>query len=45
LEVFVANSVVLQELTFRKADLLRKLAEKLPQFKIRDLRFRSGAVS
>jgi predicted nucleic acid-binding Zn ribbon protein len=44
LEVVVSNSSVLQELTFRKKQLLKKLTELVPTQKIRDLRFRVGAI-
>ncbi len=44
LEVIVAHSVLVQELTFQKPDLLAKLARLLPDEKITDLRFRIGAV-
>jgi len=45
LEVKVANSTLLQELTFQKAALVKRLAELLPNEGIRDLRFRVGAVA
>ena len=45
LEVTVVNSAVLQELTFRKKQLLQRLQELVPNRKIRDLRFRVGAIS
>jgi predicted nucleic acid-binding Zn ribbon protein len=45
LEVTVANSAVLQELTFQKAELLIKLAQRLPDETIRSLRFRSGKIA
>jgi len=44
LEVLVANSTLLQELTFQKQTLLETLGELLPDEKIRDLRFRLGAI-
>jgi len=44
LEVTVANSTWLQELSFRKQQLLGALAELLPDEKIADLRFRVGPV-
>jgi predicted nucleic acid-binding Zn ribbon protein len=44
LEVVVANSALVQELTFQKAALVQKLASLLPNEKIRDLRFRVGTV-
>ncbi len=43
-EVTVTNSAVLQELTFRKTELLKKITAALPDRKIRDLRFRVGHV-
>lgn len=44
LQVVVSNSVVMQELTFRKSDLISVLAKALPQHKIKDLRFRLGKI-
>ncbi|MCA9163541.1 MAG: DUF721 domain-containing protein [Pirellulaceae bacterium] len=44
LEVIVANSIVLQELTFQKKRIVQRLAELLPDEKIRDVRFRVGAI-
>ena len=44
LEVLVGNSTLLQELTFQKQTLLETLGELLPDEKIRDLRFRVGAM-
>ncbi len=44
LEVTVANSTLVQELTFQKTHLLKSLAELLPDEKIEDLRFRVGQV-
>ena len=45
LEVVAANSLVIQELTFRKEELLTQLQDALPEKKIRQLRFRVGEVS
>lgn len=45
LEVTVANSTLLQEMTFQKPGLLKRLGELLPNEGIRDLRFRLGAVT
>ncbi len=42
LDVFVKNSVVLQELSFQKAKILKRLHTTEPGKKIRDLRFRIG---
>lgn len=44
LEVTVANSTLVQELSFQKPALLQSLAELLPDEKIKDLRFRVGPV-
>ena len=44
LEVTVANSTVLQELTFRKRSLLSDMAGRLPDEGIQDIRFRTGSV-
>ncbi len=45
LEVVVRNSMLLQELTFRKRQLVKELARLAPEAAIRDVRFRIGAVS
>jgi predicted nucleic acid-binding Zn ribbon protein len=42
LEVFAANSAVVQELTFMKTSLLQKLASLAPDRKIKDLKFKVG---
>ena len=44
LEVFVRNSAVSQELTFRKKKLIAELTRLAPDLKVRDLRFRVGPV-
>ncbi len=44
LEVIVANSTLMQEMTFRKAALRKNLIELLPDEGIKDLRFRLGAI-
>lgn len=44
LEVFARNSAVLQELTFRKKQLIAELTRLVPDSKIRDVRFRVGPV-
>lgn len=44
LEVTVANSTLVQELSFQKPVLLAALARLLPDEPIRDLRFRVGPV-
>ena len=40
LSIYASSNLVLQELHFSKATLLRSLQAALPDFKIRDLRFR-----
>lgn len=44
LEVIVRNSTVLQELTFRKKQLLQAVQKQASQFQIKDLRFRVGEI-
>jgi len=44
LEVLVANSTVMQEFSFQKQRILTELGRLLPDAKIRDLRFRVGAI-
>ena len=44
LQVVVGNSVVMQELTFRKQELLEAVIEALPNHQITDIRFRVGAI-
>ena len=44
LEITVGNSTVVQELTFQKQPILATLRSQLPDTKIRDLRFRVGAI-
>jgi predicted nucleic acid-binding Zn ribbon protein len=44
LEVTVAHSALVQELTFQKPALLAALARSVPDEKIKDLRFRVGPV-
>jgi len=44
LEVIVANSTLLQELSFQKLHLLERLRELLPDEGIRDIRFRVGSI-
>lgn len=45
LEIIVANSAGLQELTLQKKSLLAKFTSALPDQKIHDLRFRIGTVT
>jgi len=44
LDIFASDSCLIQELTFRKPQLLAKLLQLAPNMKIRDLRFRVGIV-
>ena len=44
LEVFVRNSAVMQELTFRKRQLLMELTKTFSHEIIDDLRFRVGTI-
>ena len=44
LEVVVANSTLVQELTFQKNELLQQLNHKLPEEGITHLRLRVGAI-
>lgn len=44
LQIVVGNSAAVQELTFQKRQLLRGLAERLPNQKIRDLKFVVGNI-
>lgn len=45
LEVTAANSLTIQELTFQKQQVLKKLQADLPDAKIRDLKFRVGNIT
>ncbi len=42
LEVVVSHSALMQELGFRRKELIEALNRELPDQKIRDIRFRSG---
>jgi predicted nucleic acid-binding Zn ribbon protein len=44
LEVIVANSTLIQEFVFQKSEILKSLAQRLPDQGIKDLRFRLGAI-
>jgi predicted nucleic acid-binding Zn ribbon protein len=44
LEVTVSNSMMVQELTFQKQDVIAKLQAEFPDAKLRDIRFRVGKV-
>lgn len=43
-EVIVANSTLVQELTFQKRAILKQLAELLPEERIADLRCKVGPI-
>ena len=45
LHVVVSNSVVMQELTFRKQELIPALDAALPSHQVKDVRFRVGTIS
>ena len=45
LEIVASNSLVIQELSFRKEELLARMQDTLPEKKIRQLRFRIGEVN
>ena len=45
MEIVVANSLLMQELTFRKEDLLASLQQALPEAAIKQIRFRVGQIS
>ena len=44
LEVTVANSTLVQELSFQKPVLLKTLTALLPDHRIKDIRFRVGPI-
>lgn len=44
LEVIVRNSVLMQEFTFQKRQLVKRLGRLAPEHKIRDIRFRVGSI-
>ncbi len=44
LEVRVASSIVIQELTFQKQEILARLNEAMPELGVTDLRFRVGEI-
>lgn len=45
MEVTVCNSTVLQELSFRKTELIKKMAAALNDQQVTDMRFRIGTLS
>lgn len=44
LEVTVTNSTIMQEFSFQKEGILAELGRRMPDAKIRDLRFRVGTI-
>ena len=44
LEIMVASSLVMQELTFQKKRLLADVQQELPEMKIESIRFRVGKI-
>jgi predicted nucleic acid-binding Zn ribbon protein len=44
LEVVCTTSILVQEMTFQKSGLLKKLAELLPDEKIKDIKIRVGSI-
>jgi predicted nucleic acid-binding Zn ribbon protein len=44
LEIIVANSTLVQELSFQKPNLLATMTRLLPDHPIKDLRFRIGSI-
>ena len=44
LEVVVAHSTAVQELTFRKAEILQKLNQQWPERQLKDIKFRVGPI-
>lgn len=44
LEVVCTSSILVQEMTFQKAGLIKKLAELLPDEKIKDIKIRVGSI-
>ncbi|MGV3608958.1 MAG: DciA family protein [Planctomycetaceae bacterium] len=44
LEIFVRDSLVLQEITFHKGELLRRMIAKCPDQKIKEIKFRVAVL-
>jgi len=44
LEALVANSTMMQEITFQKKNILRELARRVPEERIVDVRLRVGPI-
>lgn len=45
LEVFVANSTLLQELTFQKTEIVTRLTRHAPELAVQNLKFRVGPIT
>jgi hypothetical protein len=45
LEITVVSSIVIQELTFQKEQILTAMREQCPDTNIRDLKFRIGRIN
>jgi predicted nucleic acid-binding Zn ribbon protein len=45
LEVVASNSMMIQELTYQKQQILTQLQTQLPDAKIRDIKFRVGSIT
>ena len=43
LSIFVDDATLIQELTFRKRNLVEELAKRLPDHRIRDVRFKADS--
>lgn len=44
LHVIVSNSVVMQELSFRKEEIIQSLTQSKPDQEIKDIRYRLGSI-
>jgi len=44
LEVIVANSTLLQELTFQKTEIVKRLTQHAPELAVQNIRFRVGPI-
>jgi predicted nucleic acid-binding Zn ribbon protein len=45
LEVIVANSILMQEITFQKSQILASLKQHLPELNITDLKLKVGVIN
>jgi predicted nucleic acid-binding Zn ribbon protein len=44
LNIVVTNSTIMQELTFRKQEIIQELNKKIPDHSIKDIKFRVGST-